>query len=193
VPRLFLLNKPYGVLCAFTDSRGRRTLADFVPARDVYPAGRLDFDSEGLVLLTDTGWLQEQISDPAHKLPKVYWVQVEGEPESSAIERLEQGILLRDGVSRPVTARVIEPPALWPRDPPIRVRRAIPTTWLSLTLFEGRKRQVRRMTAALGHPTLRLVRVAVGEWELGNLRPGEWTEVPAPGRASGASRMARVL
>lgn len=193
MPRLILLNKPYAVLCAFTDSRGRRTLADFVPVRDVYPAGRLDFDSEGLVLLTDTGWLQEQISDPAHKLPKVYWVQVEGEPEAPAIERLEQGVLLRDGASRPVTARVIDPPSVWPRDPPIRVRRAIPTTWLWLTLFEGRKRQVRRMTAAVGHPTLRLVRVAVGEWQLGDLKPGAWTEVPAPSRPSGAGRAVGVL
>lgn len=193
MPRLILLNKPYGVLCAFTDSRGRRTLADLIPAREVYPAGRLDYDSEGLVLLTDAGWLQQQISDPEYKSPKVYWAQVEGEPDASALEYLAQGVLLRDGVSRPVTTRIIEPPALWPRDPPIRVRRAIPTTWLSLTLVEGRKRQVRRITAAIGHPTLRLVRVSVGEWELGDLRPGEWTEAPAPDRASGANRATRVL
>jgi 23S rRNA pseudouridine2457 synthase len=190
---LILLNKPYGVMCSFTDPGGRRSLADLVPIPHVYPAGRLDFDSEGLVLLTDAGWLQARISDPQHRLAKVYWVQVEGAVEAPALERLRAGVELKDGRTRPAQASVLAAPDLWPRDPPIRFRRAIPTTWLSLTLREGRKRQVRRMTAAVGHPTLRLVRVAIGEWELGGLAPGEWREVLAPPAPTTGRPAGRVL
>lgn len=190
--RLILLNKPFGVLCSYTDPGGRRTLADLAPIPGVYPAGRLDFDSEGLVLLTDAGWLQARISDPQHKLAKVYWVQVEGDVQASALERLSAGVELKDGWTRPADAAVMTAPELWPRDPPIRFRRLIPTTWLRLALREGKKRQVRRMTAAVGHPTLRLVRVAIGEWELGDLLPGQWREVPAPPPTAGRSA-GRVL
>lgn len=178
--RLILLNKPYGVLCSFTGPGHRRTLADFVPIPGVYPAGRLDLDSEGLVLLTDAGWLQARISEPQHRLAKVYWVQVEGEPRPDTLAALERGVRLQDGLTRPAEAARIPTPDLWPRDPPIRVRKSIPTTWLRLCLREGKKRQIRRMTAAVGHPTLRLVRVAIGEWELGDLKPGEWRSVPVP-------------
>jgi 23S rRNA pseudouridine2457 synthase len=178
--RLILFNKPYLVLCQFTDSQGRPTLADYVTVADVYPAGRLDHDSEGLLLLTDSGSLQQRISDPRHKLPKTYWVQVEGEPAPAALRQLQQGVDLRDGRTRPATVALIDPPAVWPRTPPIRERRHIPTAWLSLTITEGRNRQVRRMTAAVGYPTLRLIRSAIGPWSLGALQPGEWRDVPPP-------------
>lgn len=191
--RLILLNKPFGVLCSYTDPGGRRTLADLAPIPGVYPAGRLDFDSEGLVLLTDAGWLQTRISDPQHKLAKVYWVQVEGDVQASALEKLCAGLELKDGWTRPAEAAVMAAPDLWPRDPPIRFRRLIPTTWLRLTLREGKKRQIRRMTAAVGHPTLRLVRVAIGEWELGDLVPGQWREVPAPPPPPAEGPARRVL
>lgn len=172
-----LLNKPYGVLCQFSASDGRATLADFVDVPDVYPAGRLDADSEGLVVLTADGALQARITHPTHKLPKSYWVQVEGEASDDALGRLARGVTLRDGPTLPARVRRIDPPAgLWPRDPPIRFRAAIPTAWLEIALAEGRNRQVRRMTAAVGLPTLRLVRVAVGPWTLGALAPGEWRE-----------------
>jgi 23S rRNA pseudouridine2457 synthase len=174
--RLILFNKPYLVLCQFTDAEGRPTLADYIPVREVYAAGRLDYDSEGLVLLTDDGRLQSRIADPRHKLPKTYWVQVEGVLAEDALRKLRAGVTLNDGLTRPAQARIIPEPALWPRDPPIRYRKEIPTTWLEIVISEGRKRQVRRMTAAVGHPTLRLVRVAVGEWGLGKLQPGEWRE-----------------
>lgn len=175
---LILLNKPFGVLCQFTDRGGRPTLADHVPVRGVYPAGRLDHDSEGLVVLTDDGTLQARLADPRHRAEKVYWAQVEGTPSGEALERLRRGVALKDGRTRPARVRLIaEPPGLWPRDPPIRHRAAIPTAWLEIGLREGRNRQVRRMTAAVGHPTLRLIRVAVGAYELGGLRPGEWREV----------------
>ena len=175
--RLILLNKPFNVLCQFTDETGgKRTLADFVPVKDVYPAGRLDYDSEGLVLLTNAGWLQHRIANPACKEPKTYWVQVEGEPADSAIERLAAGLMLKDGPTLPAEASRLDPPAVWERHPPIRFRKNIPATWLSITLREGRNRQVRRMTAAIGHPTLRLIRVRVGEWRLEGLGPGEWRE-----------------
>jgi 23S rRNA pseudouridine2457 synthase len=176
VPRLILLNKPFGVLCQFSAGLARPTLASLVPVKDVYPAGRLDADSEGLVLLTDDGALQHRICDPRHKLPKRYLVQVEGVPADAAIERLRRGVILRDGLTRPADARRVGAPALWTRDPPIRVRRHIPTSWLELTIVEGRNRQVRRMTAAVGFPALRLVRVAVGPWRLGDLAPGEWRD-----------------
>ena len=175
--RLLLLNKPYGVLCQFTSGSGRRTLADYVPVTGVYPAGRLDADSEGLVLLTDDGRLQAAIADPRHKLAKAYWVQVEGTAGPEALERLRSGVQLNDGPTLPARARAIEPPALWPRDPPIRVRRHIPTSWIELELAEGRNRQVRRMTAAVGLPTLRLVRHRIGPWTVEGLNPGEWRQI----------------
>jgi 23S rRNA pseudouridine2457 synthase len=175
---LILLNKPFGVLCQFTDPEGRPTLADYVRVPNVYPAGRLDHDSEGLVLLTDDGALQARLADPRHHVEKVYWVQVEGVPTDDALARLRAGVVLKDGPTRPARVRPIdEPPALWPRDPPIRWRASIPTAWLEIALTEGRNRQVRRMTAAVGHPALRLIRVAIGPYELGPLRPGEWKEV----------------
>lgn len=176
---LILFNKPYLVLCQFTDAEGRPTLADYLPVRDIYPAGRLDYDSEGLVVLTDSGRLQHLISEPQYKLPKTYWAQVEGVPNDEALSRLAKGIALKDGPTRPVKVRRIAEPDVWSRNPPIRYRANIPTAWLEITITEGRKRQVRRMTAALGYPTLRLIRLAVGEWELGKLKPGEWKEISA--------------
>ncbi len=173
---LIAFNKPYGVLCQFTDrsTPPRPTLAGFGLPPAVYAAGRLDFDSEGLLLLTDDGVLAHQLTDPAHKQPKTYRVQVEGEPAAAQVAALRGGILLKDGPTRPARVEVIEAPALWPRDPPIRTRKAIPTAWLEMTIHEGRNRQVRRMTAAVGLPTLRLVRVAVGPWQLQALEPGRW-------------------
>lgn len=179
MPRLLLLHKPYGVLCQFTSCNGRRTLADHVSVPGVYAAGRLDADSEGLVVLTDDGALQARIADPRHALEKVYWAQVEGEIGETALARLCGGIVLREGPTRPARACRIPEPPLPPRDPPIRVRREIPTSWIELGLREGRNRQVRRMTAAVGHPTLRLVRVAVGPWRLDGLAPGDWRETGA--------------
>jgi 23S rRNA pseudouridine2457 synthase len=179
--RLLLLNKPFGALCQFTAEAGRASLADFVPVPGVYPAGRLDADSEGLVLLTDDGPLQAAIADPRHKLAKAYWVQVEGEPGLGALRALERGVALRDGPTLPARARAIaQPQGLWPRDPPIRSRKHIPTAWIELELREGRNRQVRRMTAAVGLPTLRLVRHRIGPWNLAGLAPGQWREVAAP-------------
>jgi 23S rRNA pseudouridine2457 synthase len=180
MPRLILLNKPFGVLCQFSPSAGRLTLAGLVPVPAVYPAGRLDADSEGLVVLTDHGPLQARIADPRHKLEKGYWVQVEGVPAADALDALRAGVDLGDFVTRAAGVDAIaEPPALWPRDPPIRVRRAIPTAWLDLRIREGRNRQVRRMTARVGLPTLRLVRYRVGPWSVAGLAPGQWREVPA--------------
>lgn len=177
--RLILLNKPYGVLCQFTDADGRPTLADFVPVPGVYAAGRLDADSEGLLLLTDDGGLQHRITDPRHKLPKTYLAQVEGEPDEAALAQLRAGVDLGDFRTRPCTARVVaEPDWLWPRDPPVRFRKTVPTAWLEIVLREGRNRQVRRMTAKVGLPTLRLLRVAIGQWSLGDLLPGQWCETP---------------
>jgi len=174
---LIALNKPYGVVCQFSPSGGRPTLKDFVPIPLVYPAGRLDFDSEGLLLLTDEGTLQHAIAAPASKLAKRYWVQVEGQPSAAGLARLAQGVLLGDFVSRPDSAQLIAPPAsLWAREPPIRLRKNIPTAWLELVLSEGKNRQVRRTTAAIGHPTLRLIRSAIGALELSKLglAPGQW-------------------
>lgn len=173
--RYLLLHKPYGVLCAFTDEEGRPTLADYVPVPDVYPAGRLDLDSEGLVLLTSDGWLIHRLSHPRYRHPKTYLVQVEGRPDAGALQALRRGVVVKG--KRTAKARVeplVGPPDLPPREVPIRYRKSVPTTWLRLVLTEGRKRQVRHMTAAVGHPTLRLVRVALGPLELADLAPGEW-------------------
>ncbi len=172
---VLLFNKPYGVLSQFTDAGGRATLADFLPAGGVYPAGRLDRDSEGLLLLTDDGRLQHRLSDPRYKQPKTYWVQLEGEVDETALQSLEAGVNLKEGPTRPARAAPMSrPPSLWARTPPIRVRRRIPTSWISLTITEGRNRQVRRMTAAVGFPTLRLIRVRVGHYQLDDLGPGEY-------------------
>lgn len=177
--RLIILNKPYGVLCQFTDGDGRPTLADYVSVEDVYPAGRLDRDSEGLVLLTDDGGLQHQLSDPRHKTQKTYWAQVEGIPTNEALTQLQGGVLIKGQKTRPAKVRLIDEPELWPRDPPIRIRKNIPTRWLEIKLTEGRNRQVRRMTAVVGLPTLRLVRVAIGNWHLQDLSPGQWRDAKA--------------
>lgn len=179
--RVILLNKPYGVLCQFSDDLGRPTLKDHVDVPGVYAAGRLDTDSEGLLLLTDDGALQHRIADPRHKLPKTYLVQVEGEPAEAALARLRAGVDLGDFVTLPCHAReVVEPDWLWPRDPPVRFRKTVPTAWLEIVLREGKNRQVRRMTAKVGLPTLRLIRVAIGDWSLSGLQPGQWREVEVP-------------
>lgn len=178
---LVAFNKPYGVLCQFTDRSAppRPTLAGFGLPGGVYAAGRLDFDSEGLLLLTDDGALAHRLTDPRHKQPKIYWVQVEGDPQDSQLEALRVGVALNDGPTLPAQVRRIEPPTLWPRDPPVRFRKSVPDAWLELGIREGRNRQVRRMTAGVGLPTLRLVRVAVGGHQLGSLLPGQWREVSA--------------
>ncbi|KCZ97955.1 RNA pseudouridine synthase family protein [Hyphomonas polymorpha PS728] len=175
---LILLNKPYGVLSQFTDEgSGKPTLKTYIPLPGVYPAGRLDFDSEGLLILTDDGREQARIADPKHKMPKTYLAQVEGIPSEDALETLRRGVDLKDGRTRPARAQIIPAPEnLWPRDPPIRYRKSVPDTWIELTITEGRNRQVRRMTAAVGHPTLRLIRIRIGEWDVGKLAPGEWRE-----------------
>lgn len=194
--RILLFNKPFGVLSQFTDNQGRPTLSRYISDKGVYPAGRLDYDSEGLLLLTDDGRLQQLVSHPRHKLVKTYWIQVEGIPGIDALERLRQGVILKDGMTAPAEARLIdEPPGLWPRTPPIRYRASIPTAWLELRIREGRNRQVRRMTAAVGYPTLRLIRHAVGPWTLEGLASGEWRALEAeplaprgpyaPGRRTG--------
>lgn len=172
--RLILLNKPFDVLSQFTDGQNRDTLARFIRCPDVYPAGRLDRDSEGLLLLTDDGQLQQRISHPKHKLEKEYWVQVEGSPAEAALAQLRRGVALKDGPTLPARVSLMEAPAIWPRTTPIRSRRNQSTQWLRLIIREGRNRQVRRMTAAVGHPTLRLVRRRIGPWELGDLAPGEY-------------------
>lgn len=178
---LLLFNKPFGVLTQFKATDGRPTLADFIPVAGVYAAGRLDADSEGLVVLTDDGRVQARVSDPRHKLAKRYWVQVDGEVSDSALMQLARGVNLGEYVTRPCQARRIEEPAgLWPRNPPIRVRKAIPTSWLEVVLKEGKNRQVRRMTAHVGFPTLRLIRWAVGDWTLEGLAPGQWCEGTIP-------------
>ena len=174
--RLLLFNKPFNVLCQFTPEADKQTLADFVNVPRVYPAGRLDYDSEGLLLLTDDGKLQHRISDPRYKLPKTYLAQVERIPDETALRQLRAGVLLGDGPTRPAEAELIDDPQLWEREPPIRMRKTVATAWLSLTISEGRHRQVRRMTAAVGHPTLRLIRVRIGDWGLDALKPGEWRE-----------------
>lgn len=172
--QLVLFNKPYGVLTQFTDKDNRATLADFIPIKNVYPAGRLDKDSEGLVVLTDDGQLQHQISNPEHKFEKTYWVQVEGKPTEAAMNRLALGVQLKDGITKTAKAKIISPPAVWERDPPIRHRENVPTTWLEIKVSEGRNRMIRRMTAAVGFPTLRLVRYQIGEWTIEDLKPGDY-------------------
>ena len=175
---LIAFNKPFGVVCKFRPEPGRRTLADFIQVKNVYPAGRLDTDSEGLLLLTDVGALQARISNPRHKLAKVYWAEVEGQPTAAALLALRNGVKLSDFTTQPAGTRLIDPPSnLWPRDPPIRYRAKIPTAWLELTLREGKNRQVRRMTAHVGFPTLRLIRASIGLVNLDGLAPGEWREI----------------
>ncbi len=180
--RVILLNKPFGVLSQFTGEPGQRTLAELVSVPHVYAAGRLDADSEGLLLLTDDGRMQNELADPRHKQPKTYIVQVEGEPDENALDQLQRGVDLKDGRTRPCQARLIAEPAwLWPRTPPVRFRKSIPTAWLEIVLTEGRNRQVRRMTATVGLPTLRLIRAAIGPWTLDGLAPGEWRDgLPPP-------------
>ncbi|MCL4153428.1 UNVERIFIED_CONTAM: hypothetical protein GTU68_054403 [Idotea baltica] len=178
--QLILFNKPYDVLSQFTDGEGRKTLKAFIDIHGVYPAGRLDRDSEGLLLLTDSGHLQHRISDPKYKLAKTYWVQVEHIPDQQALVRLREGVQLKDGLTHPAEARLITPPAIGPREPPIRHRKTVPTQWIEIKITEGKNRQIRRMTAAVGHPTLRLVRAAIGEWTLTDLAPGKWRAITMP-------------
>lgn len=176
--RILLFNKPYGVICQFSRDGLHPTLADYIALPDYYPAGRLDTDSEGLLVLTDDGPLQHRITDPKHKLAKTYWVQVEGLVNEVALAQLRLGVKLADFITQPAEACAIEePPSLWPRNPPIRQRKNIPTSWISLTIHEGKNRQVRRMTAAVGLPTLRLIRYRIGEWTLDNLAPGQWRQI----------------
>ena len=178
---LIQFNKPYGVICQFSPSGEKSTLKDFIALPNVYPAGRLDTDSEGLLLLTDDGRLQAQIADPRHKLPKTYWIEVEGAPVDADLRALREGVDLGDFVTRPAIVRIMPAPvALWTRVPPVRFRKAVPTSWLSITICEGKNRQIRRMTAKIGLPTLRLVRVTIGDWSLGDLAPGAWCEIPMP-------------
>ena len=178
---LILFNKPYRVLSQFRDAEGRATLGDFIDVPGVYPAGRLDFESEGLMVLTDDGRLQARISQPRSGTRKTYWAQVEGEPSAEQLANLTRGVMLKDGPAKAAAARRIdEPPGLWRRDPPIRFRKNVSDSWIEVVLTEGRNRQVRRMTAAVGLPTLRLVRYSIGDWTLGELQPGEWREVRAP-------------
>jgi 23S rRNA pseudouridine2457 synthase len=171
--KLIIFNKPFQVLCQFTDEAGRKTLADYVDVKEVYPAGRLDFDSEGLLLLTDDGKLQAKISHPKNKLPKTYWAQVEGIASQDDCDALIAGVQLKDGIAKAISCKILSEPDLWKRIPPIRVRKSIPDSWIELVIDEGRNRQVRRMTAAVNLPTLRLVRVAIGKWSLGDLQPGQ--------------------
>lgn len=171
-----MFNKPYKVLTKFTDVGGRKTLADYINIKNIYAAGRLDYDSEGLIVLTDNGKVQHLITNPKNKITKEYLVQVEGIPDESSLDKLRAGVVLNDGLTLPAMIKLISPPSIWARSEPIRQRKNIPDSWLAITIREGRNRQVRRMTANIGYPTLRIIRVKVGEWSLGSLQPGEWRE-----------------
>ncbi|MBU2895401.1 pseudouridine synthase [Vibrio hepatarius] len=174
---VIIFNKPFDTLSQFTDGEGRKTLADFISIKDVYAAGRLDRDSEGLMVLTNDGMLQAKLTQPRSKSPKTYWVQVDGQPEEKDLDKLRKGVELKDGMTLPAQIEIIPQPDVWPRNPPVRFRANIPTTWLAITIIEGRNRQVRRMTAHIGYPTLRLIRYSLGQFTLGKLQPGEWKEV----------------
>ncbi|PML78914.1 pseudouridine synthase [Enterovibrio norvegicus] len=178
--KIILFNKPFNTLTQFTGEPGDSTLADFIPVKDVYAAGRLDKDSEGLLVLTNDGILQARLTQPKSKSPKTYWVQVEGIPSEDSLNRLRDGVELNDGWTLPAGIELMQEPTIWDRNPPIRHRPSIPTSWIAITLEEGRNRQVRRMTAAVGHPTLRLIRHRMGEWTVDDLQPGEWKEVSLP-------------
>lgn len=175
--RLIAFNKPYGVLSQFSKQAEHPTLADYIDIPDIYPAGRLDRDSEGLLLLTDDGQLQQRISDPKFKKFKTYWVEVEKKPDAKALQQLRDGVILKDGLTRPAQVKLIDKPPIWQRDPPVRFRKNIPTAWLELSISEGKNRQVRRMTAAVGYPTLRLIRSSIGKWQLDGLALGQWREL----------------
>lgn len=174
---IYLFNKPFQVLSQFTDNEARPTLADYIKTPHIYPAGRLDFDSEGLLVLTGDGAIQARIADPKHKLEKTYWVQVEGAIQAGALEQLQQGVELKDGLTRPAKAKKIHPPSIWERSPPIRQRANDSTSWIEISISEGKNRQVRRMTAAVGHPTLRLIRYSIGNWKIDDIKPGETKKV----------------